>query len=253
MTVTTTPPNRLVRFDTVERAVHWCNATLFFVLLFTGAALYAGPVSTWVGHRTLVKNVHVYAGLALPLPVLIGLAIPAGRQFRRDVSRLNRWTRDDVRWWSPRAHHRAELGKFNPGQKLNAVFVGAAIVVMLMTGAIMRWYEPFSDDWRTGATFVHDWTFIVLCVVIFGHVVVALRDPDSMRSMLRGSVPDEWARRERPRWWAELRAAGASDAIGDVDAGAQERVGEPGPGAREVAVVDGVDRGAADGIRGREL
>jgi formate dehydrogenase subunit gamma len=253
MTATAPSSNRLVRFDAVERVVHWCNATLFFVLLFTGAALYAGPVSTWVGHRALVKTVHVYTGLALPLPLLIGVSAPAGRQLRRDLSRLNRWTRDDRRWWSPRNHHRAELGKFNPGQKLNAVFVGAAIVVMLMTGSIMRWPDSFSDDWRTGATFVHDWTFIALCFAIFGHIVIALRDPDSMRSMLRGSVPDEWARHERPRWWAEMHAAGASDAIGDVDARAKERVGEPGAGAREVAVVDGVDRGAADGVGGREL
>ena len=29
------------RFDRLERVVHWCNATLFLVLLLTGASLYA--------------------------------------------------------------------------------------------------------------------------------------------------------------------------------------------------------------------
>ena len=60
------------RFDRTERIVHWANATLFLVLIATGAALYAGPVSTLVGRRVLMKNIHVYSGLLLPIPVLAG-------------------------------------------------------------------------------------------------------------------------------------------------------------------------------------
>src|SRR2546421_9761220 len=52
------PPeqDQLARFDGVERAVHWTNATLFLVLLGTGAALYVGPISTLVGRRELMKT-----------------------------------------------------------------------------------------------------------------------------------------------------------------------------------------------------
>ena len=55
----------MARFDRTERIVHWANATLFLVLIATGAALYAGPVSTLVGRRVLMKNIHVYTGLLL--------------------------------------------------------------------------------------------------------------------------------------------------------------------------------------------
>jgi len=245
---------RFPRFDRVERAVHWCNAALFLTLVFTGAALYAGPVSTWVAHRHAVKTIHVYAGLLLPVPLLIGLVIPGGRELRRDLGRLNRWSSDDRRWWSRRRRASVQLGKFNPGQKLNAVFVGAAIVVMLMTGSIMRWPNSFRDSWRTGATFVHDWTFLALVAVIVGHIAFALSDPDSLRSMIRGWVPESWARRERPVWWAEETAAAASaDAGGDVAAGGDERLREPRAGAREVAVGDAVDGSVADRIGGGEL
>ena len=34
------------------------------------------------------------------------------------------------------------LGKFNPGQKLNAAFIAGAAIVMLATGSIMKWFEP---------------------------------------------------------------------------------------------------------------
>lgn len=245
-----TSRTRIVRFDRVERALHWCNATLFFVLIFTGASLYFAPLSTTIAHRELLKTLHVYTGLALPVPVILALIIPAGRRLRADLHAVNRWTDDDWRWWSRRTRASARLGKFNPGQKLNVVFVGATIVVMLMTGVIMRYTNDLSyvsDSWRTGATFVHDWTFIAVVVVVIGHITIATRDPDALRSMVRGDVPDDWARRERPRWWASVRAGS------DVEAGLHERVDEPAGRAGEMAVGDAVHGGARDGVRDLEL
>jgi formate dehydrogenase subunit gamma len=244
----------LPRFDRVERVVHWSNAVLFFVLIFTGAALKLGALSTLVANRHVVKDVHVYSGLVLPLPLLVALLIPAGRQLRRDLGRINRWSSDDRRWWSRQTRANAQLGKFNPGQKLNAVFTGAVIVVMLATGSIMRWYEPFSDSWRTGATFVHDSTWLVLMVVVAGHILIATRDRDSLRSMAVGWVPESWARRERPQWWAEIGGAdGSAEAAGDVVASSDQRRIEAGVAAREVAVGAVEEMGAGDRVGEREL
>jgi formate dehydrogenase subunit gamma len=199
------PEPPLLRFDKVERAVHWVNATLFGILLLTGAALYAGPISVIVGNRGSVRWLHVYSGLLLPLPLLIGIAGKHGRRLRVDLGRLNRWSRDDRRWF--RRRHRADvaLGKFNPGQKLNATFIGAAGVVMLGTGSIMRWFEPFPVDWRTGATFVHDWFAIGIFAAVLGHIWFAVRDGDALDSMLGGTVPAAWARKTAPLWYEEIR------------------------------------------------
>jgi formate dehydrogenase subunit gamma len=239
---------RIPRFDRLERVVHWSNATLFLVLLGTGASLYVGPISTIVAHRHTVKTIHVYAGLLLPVPLVLGILLPYGRRLRADIARFNRWSADDRKWWSRRTRASAQLGKFNPGQKLNAVFVGASIVLMLATGCIMRWFEPFPDNIRNGATFVHDWTFIALVFVIVGHIMFALTDMDSLRSMIVGWVPEQWARRERPRWWAEEIAARSgvpadaepesATAGGDVEAGVEEWGGEAGARTREMPVGD---------------
>src|SRR5471032_590890 len=102
---------------------------------------------------------------------------------------------------------------------------------MLGTGSIMRWFEPFPDYIRTGATFVHDWTFVTLFVVIVGHIMFAFGDPDSLRSMVRGWVPEQWARRERPRWWAEELSARAG---GDVETSLDEGLGEASVGTSEM-------------------
>jgi formate dehydrogenase subunit gamma len=198
-------PARLERFAPVERWLHWANATLFAVVVATAAILYVGPLSVAVGRRALVRTIHVYVGLTLPLPWLIGFLGRWRGPLLDDARRINRWSADDKRWFLTRGRGRGvRLGKFNPGQKLNAAFTVGAIVVMVATGSIMHWFKPFPVDWRTGATFVHDWTAIFLFVAITGHVGIALSDPEALRAMLRGSVSAEWARRHRPRWHDEV-------------------------------------------------
>ena len=91
--------------------------------------------------------------------------------------------------------------------------------------------------------------------MVAGHILFALRDTDSLRAITFGWVPESWARREHPRWWADVVSARAASAHSgsNVGAGAHERVGESGDGAGEVAVGDGVDGRAADGLGGGEL
>ncbi len=202
-------PAVLVRFDRVERAVHWVTAALFLLLVVTGAILYLEPLQSAVGRRALVEDIHVYAGLALPIPLLIALLGSWGRALRDDVRRFNRWSKDDREWlralFRPGPERRVALrtvrvGKFNAGQKLNAAFVAGAGLVMLGTGVIMRWYHPWPLEWRTGATFVHDWLAVGLGLVIVGHIGMALRDSDALHSMVAGTIRQAWAKRHAPAW-----------------------------------------------------
>ena len=57
-----------------------------------------GPLSAAVGRRELVRHVHVWCGLALPIPLLVTVAGRWGAAFRADIGRLNRWSADDRRW-----------------------------------------------------------------------------------------------------------------------------------------------------------
>jgi len=202
----------LLRFDRVERAVHWVNAALFLILVATGAALYFTPLIALVGRRRLIEQVHLYAGLSLPLPLLLGLAGSWGRVLRRDVSRINHWTEADRDWLRGlidtgsgrrRTSRRQPLGKFNPGQKLNAAFVAGGGLVMLATGALLRWYVPFPLSWRAGATFVHNWLAVIFVIVIVGHIAFALANREALRAMLCGRVSRAWAARHAPAWLDE--------------------------------------------------
>jgi len=192
------------RFDRTERWLHWVTAGLVGVLVTTGLVLYWGELSSLLGRRAFFKEVHVIAGLGLPVPFLLALSGRRGRGLRRDLGVLNRFSADDVRWLRSRGSDpTVRLGKFNPGQKLNAAFVGAALVTLLITGLVLRFFSPFPLAWRTGATFVHDWTALALGLAITGHVWLALADPDALGGMVSGRVPVWWARQKRPRWYQE--------------------------------------------------
>jgi formate dehydrogenase subunit gamma len=186
--------------------------------VITGAVLYWGELSSILGRRTLFKDIHVLAGIALPFPFLFAVAGRRGRALRRDLGALNRFSADDFRWLRSRGTDpTVRLGKFNPGQKLNAAFVAAALVTLLATGLVLRFFSPFPLAWRTGATFVHDWTALALGVAVTCHVWLAVADPDALRGMVSGKVPAWWARQNRPRWYQEQELN-------------EERAGSPVPG-----------------------
>src|SRR4029077_9237223 len=190
------------RFGRAERAGHWTNAVLMITMLVTGAFLFFGQLSALLGRREMIKTIHVYCGLMLPIPVLLGLL---SRRFRADGRRLGRLDDEDWKWlksWG----RRGRVAKFNAGQKLNAAFVAGAIPGMLATGSIMRWFKPFPLSWRTGATFVHDWVFLALLVVVIGHIGKALADPPALQGRISGRVPRGWPRSNGPRWLEELES-----------------------------------------------
>jgi formate dehydrogenase subunit gamma len=193
----------LVRFSKGQRWVHRSLALLMGICLLTAAALYLPSVSQLVGHRIVVARVHVLCGVALIAPLAAGWFWSAS--FRADVRRLERFIPEDWRWLRDpeRRSGLIDIGKFNPGQKLNAAFTLGAIAVMLGTGLVMRYPQWWPLAWRTGATLVHDWFAMAIVVMFLGHVWFALRDAEARRGMRTGAVNRDWARREHPRWARE--------------------------------------------------
>ena len=210
MDVTTTPSHkptagngaRILRFSRAERYLHRSIAGLTFVLLATAAVLYLPSISVLVGNRPLVSDIHVIAGFALPIPIVLALF---SRAFRRDADSLNRFTPSDWQWLRSRDRRsgRIPVGKFNAGQKLNSAFTLGWILVMLLTGSIMFFNSYFPDDIRTGATFVHDWLTLLIVVVVGGHIYMAMGDAEARVGMRTGEVSEDWAKREHPEWVSE--------------------------------------------------
>ena len=102
-----------------------------------------------------------------------------------------------------------QLGKFNAGQKLNALFVAGALPVMLMTGSIMRW----PNRSRLVAHGRHVRARLgrprALLVVVIGHIVKALAEPVRAAGHDRpGTVPTGGPQRTGPAGIAGEAGAG---------------------------------------------
>ncbi|MDZ7674958.1 MAG: cytochrome b/b6 domain-containing protein [Acidimicrobiales bacterium] len=207
----------VVRFDRNERVLHWVSAVAVLAAVATGAILYVEPLSVAVGRRVLVKDLHVVAGFAAVVPFLVAMAGPWRRGLQRDVDRFANWHEDDVAWLRRRTRAGSETGKFNGGQKLNAVLLSGALVVMAMTGSIMKWFGPFPLSWRSGATFVHDWASFGLWFLIPAHIIKALTTPGAVRGMWTGWIGRAEAE-SRTRWWASIegdRSPPAAESVGN--------------------------------------
>lgn len=209
MDVTTNPSPELQRFTRAERWTHRSIAILTVVLILTGAALFFPDLSVLVGNRPLVKNLHTVSGLLLPLPLIIAAFFVA---FRRDAELLNRFTPDDWRWLRSRERRSGAIpvGKFNAGQKLNAAFTLGSIIVMFGTGLILWQNGYFTDDIRTGATFVHDWLGLIVVIMVVGHTWMAMADAEARRGMRTGNVTRAWAEREHSAWASEAPSSSPS-------------------------------------------
>jgi formate dehydrogenase subunit gamma len=192
----------LSRFSAAERWVHRLTAGLMLICIGTAAILYNGSLSLAVGHRRQVELIHVYCGFALPAPMILGLVSLA---YRSDLRRLNRFTAADWRWLRPgRRRPEDRVGKFNAGQKVNSWLSSGSILVLVLSGCVMYFVGLSPLSWRTGATFVHDWFALAVGLLVAGHIVRALKDPEARKGMRTGSVSAHWAREEHPAWAAEL-------------------------------------------------
>jgi formate dehydrogenase subunit gamma len=208
---------QVARFDATERTVHWLTAAVALILTTTGAILYVPSLSVLVARRLFVEDTHVYLGLALFVPILAGIVGRWGANLRSDLRQMRDLSAPEITWLRTlgrRGH--SSIGKFNPGQKLNTNAVGGMLVVLFVTGLILRWGNFLPVSIRTGATFVHDVFALVFVVVIGGHITFAVTHPQALRSMVTGWVPAHWARRHAPAW-----ASGTTTRV--ADAGSAEK------------------------------
>jgi formate dehydrogenase subunit gamma len=190
------------RFSPAERWTHRATALLMGVCVLTAAFLYIPMFAQLVGRRALVVTVHQWSGVALPVPVLVGLG---SRALRADLGLLNRFGPYDRRWLRAALHRDTRPSsrpahKFNAGQKLYAAWSAGATLVMLGTGLLMWFTDLTPLMWRTSATFVHDWLALTLGIVLAGHIGMAMGDPEARRGMRTGSVARDWAKREHSLW-----------------------------------------------------
>ena len=193
-------PRYVRRFSRTERALHWAHASAFFVLLGSGLVLYLPSLSAWVGHRPVVKIVHIYTAVAWVLALALVILAGDRRGLRKTVRQLDSFDADD-RLWLRRV--RVPQGRFNAGQKLNAALT-AAFAVLFAGSGFLLWLGERDVRFRFGGPILlHDGLMWISLVFLVGHLHLAVFNPatrHSLRGMTRGSVKASWAAQHHRKW-----------------------------------------------------
>jgi formate dehydrogenase subunit gamma len=200
-------PRYVRRFTITERLVHWVHASAFFVLLATGLILYLPSLSAAVGRRPLIKDIHFWTGISwVGALVLIGL-LGNRRALIRTAREIDLFDRDDLRFLRGRVE--SPQGRFNAGQKLNAIITAAFAILFLVSGLLLWLGERNTDIRLAGTLYLHDALMYISAVIVAGHLYLAVINPStrhSLRGMVLGTVREDWAAAHHAKWQQRPRA-----------------------------------------------
>jgi formate dehydrogenase gamma subunit len=201
----------VMRFTVTERALHWALATGYLLLLASGLPLMAPALQHWIrGYNPVIgERLHLASAIFWLAAVALALTLGDRPRVRRTLGELMRlqasdwrWARSFLRWLvaAPAERQRLDraVGRFNGGQKLNAIFTLVTVSLLLVTG-IALWPFGAGGLWRDA----HRWLTLLVLVPIAGHVFLATINPSTrpaLTGMLDGRVDREWAATHHPRW-----------------------------------------------------
>jgi len=201
----------LLRFNSLERFVHWMTASCFIVLGLSGLNISLGRIVLLplIGPDafTLVSQWGKYAHNFLAVPFVLGIVLMLVIWIKDNLpSRL------DVAWIAAGGgivgggHPPAR--RFNAGQKLifwSVILGGAALAV---TGTIMMF--PFQWTDVTGmqlATVVHALIGVVIVAVMLAHIYIGTIGMEgAFDAMGSGEVDRNWAKSHHSLWVEEIES-----------------------------------------------
>jgi formate dehydrogenase subunit gamma len=188
------------RFGRTERALHWIHATSFFALLATGLILYLPALAEVVARRNLVKNLHLLTAVVWFVAIVVVVVVGDRRRLAEDWREIETIDRDDRRWLAGR---RAPQGKFNAGQKVNALLTVAFAMLFAVSGFFLWLGERDHRFLFDGTGTVHEVLTLVSIVLVAGHLYLALIHPSTrhaLRGMTVGDVREDWAEEHHAKW-----------------------------------------------------
>jgi len=216
MATSVAPAVYVRRFTLTERLLHWIHASAFFVLLGSGLVLYLPSLSEAIARRPLIKDIHFWTGVSWAGAILLVSLLGNRRALVATAREIDLFDRDDRSFLTGDTH--APQGRFNAGQKVNAI-VTAAFAVLFFASGMLLWYGEQDTRFRlAGTVFLHDTLMYLSVAIVVGHLYLSLVHPTTrhaLRGMTRGTVRADWARAHHAKWQAESSAPSGEFWVGD--------------------------------------
>lgn len=207
------------RFSASERIAHWLQFLAFTVLLGTGLFLYMPSLQAFAigAAGEAARMWHRMAAVVFMVCPLIYL-IGDSNGFFFSLREAFSWGPDDARWLRQVWHYYtkgAEVdippqGKYNAGQKLNALAQIVLFVLFVVTGLVM-WFGAgsVSSTVFLWSVILHDMSVIVAVAFFLLHLYLVAIHPftrEAIISMFEGVVTREYAEEHHARWYKEVKA-----------------------------------------------
>ena len=174
-------------------------------MLATGLILYLPVLAEIVARRNLVKNIHIWSAVAWALLIALIVLVGNRRRLAEDWREIETIDSDDRRWLAGR---RARQGKFNAGQKVNAILTVAFAMLFAVSGFFLWLGERNHAFLFDGTGTVHETLTLVSVVLVAGHLYLAVLHPSTrhaLRGMTRGDVRKDWAEAHHAKWVEDER------------------------------------------------
>ena len=220
------------RFASPSRRIHWTLGVLYVLLLLSGLtnfwpeakAVQAADVRVFAWLHVVLGWAFV-AGLAAVLGPLLA-PTEGGRALRGDLRALTRAGIDDYLWLQHLALRAMRapstpprVGKFNAGQKLNALASLTLSLGLAASGVVLgvnyMTKSVFDVGFVEGVFPWHTALALIAIPPLLAHLYLALLHPatrEALRGMVLGRVRRDWAREHHPAWVEEVeRAEGRAD------------------------------------------
>lgn len=211
---------RILRFNALERLVHWTTATAFIVLAITGLNFIFGKrllmpligpdaFSAW---SQWAKYAHDFGSWAFMLGILIMLVIWVWDNLpdRYDAH----WLKVGGGFFDKSNRTHPPAGRFNTGQKLIfwAVVLGGA--ALSVSGIYLLFPFDFTDvNGMQWAQYAHATIGVLMVAVIIAHIYIGtLGMEGAFAAMGSGQVDRNWAEEHHSLWVAEQDASEAERA-----------------------------------------
>jgi formate dehydrogenase subunit gamma len=201
----------VVRFNAVERFVHWLTAVCFIILAISGLNITFGknlllPLigpEAFTGFSQWMKYAHNYLSFPFTIGVVLIFLLWVGGNIPN---------RTDVEWIKRGGgivgHEHPLAYRFNAGQKMIYWFVVIGGLAVAISGYLLMF--PFYTTNIVGmqvAQIVHGIVALIFVAVMLAHIYIGTIGMEgAFEAMGSGTVDVNWAR-EHHRLWLEQEAA----------------------------------------------
>ncbi len=187
---------------------HWVLAVSCILLAISGYGFLfkIEAIGSAFGGFPTMKVIHNWLGVAFSVSLFFTIFLYLKEALTYDA--------DDIGWikvaggYLSHKVHVPPMGKINTGQKFYYLAILVFGIGISVTGYLI-WLFPENRQWLVLSHFIHNVCFIVIILAVPVHIYLStLANPGTLRIMISGTIPYDWAKKKYPKWIHELEGHG---------------------------------------------